>query len=128
MNLVPSINMKPEQVECKQVNGRIVCKFGSGLITSTLPPIDPIPINIYTSKDCGWCEDAIKIVKKVTSPFKDVINLKVIDVNDGCDECDDIEILPTINIGRGSKQEKLLGVPRDNTVWTSLFRQLGTIQ
>jgi len=111
-------------MNCKKINDRIVCKFGSGLVTSTLPPMSQIPINIYTSKQCDWCEDAIDAVRRYTNPLKEAVNINVIDIED-CDDCDDIDILPTINIGQGIDSDRLVGVPRHDDIWASVFKHLG---
>lgn len=88
-------------MKCKKVFGMLTCKVNSAEVVRLPNSIDnKIPINIYTSKNCGVCNQLVGKQLKRLKPLRNLVTPQVIDISAAKEIDPSVMALPSIQIGK----------------------------
>ena len=87
-------------MKCKNIFGMKICKLNSSTVISFPQNIqNKVPVTLYTSKECKICKNILSEQLKILSNVKELINQKVVNIEDLNSIPQKISTLPSLQIG-----------------------------
>lgn len=113
------------EVKCKVHKGVRICTVSTPRgrhlsFSSPVSSMPPVTMEVFTSKDCSWCDKAEDKLRKITDGMKNIVQIKKVDVDSDLfmqSDAPRVDLLPTIRIGKNL----IVGEFDEDQVWRGIF-------